>query len=239
MKVLKAIVKKLGFDFSDEIYHLSYGMVELTTGKMKSREGTVVDADDIVNEMIDTAAKHTEELGKVKDFTGDELKNLYEILGLGAMKFYLLRVDPKKRMIFNPEDSIDFHGFTGPFVQYTYARIQSILRKIEKEAAGKKAPFLEENKISTVLLPLERQLIINIEKYQTTIEEAATEMNPSIIAGYVYQLAKLFNSFYSEHSVAKAESEEKKQLRVHLSVMTANIVESALALLGISVPDRM
>ena len=130
MKVLKEIMQKTGNAFCRKILHLSYGMVELTTGKMKSREGTVVDADDIVDEMIATAKQHTEELGKVKDFTEDELKDLYETIGLGAMKFYLLRVDPKKRMIFNPEESIDFHGFTGPFVQYTYARIQSILRKV-------------------------------------------------------------------------------------------------------------
>ncbi|MEO5649481.1 MAG: arginine--tRNA ligase, partial [Ginsengibacter sp.] len=136
MKVLKEIVRKLGLPFADDIFHLSYGMVELTTGKMKSREGTVVDADDLVDEMIATAEKHTEELGKVKDFTQEELKELYEILGLGAMKFYLLRVDPKKRMIFNPEESIDFHGFTGSFVQYTYARIQSILRKVGGEQSG-------------------------------------------------------------------------------------------------------
>lgn len=235
MKVLKATLKKLGFSFADEIFHLSYGMVELTTGKMKSREGTVVDADDIVDEMIETASKHTEELGKVKDFSEAELKELYEILGLGAMKFYLLRVDPKKRMIFNPDESIDFHGFTGPFVQYTYARIQSILRKI-KEGGNELSGIISENQD---LLPLERELIITIEKYNNALEDAARELNPAIIANYVYHLAKLFNSFYSEHSVANAESEEKKQLRVRLSVMTANTIKSALQLLGIKVPDRM
>ena len=236
MKVLKETLRKLGFPFADEIFHLSYGMVELTTGKMKSREGTVVDADDIVNEMIETAAKHTEELGKVKDFTEAELKELYEILGLGAMKFYLLRVDPKKRMVFNPEESIDFHGFTGPFVQYTYARIQSILRKI-KGAGNEINP--SEPVGNNTLLPLERELIITLEKYNNAIQEAAKEMTPAIIANYVYHLAKLFNSFYSEHSVANAESEEKKQLRVRLSVMTAHVIKSALHLLGIKVPDRM
>ena len=236
MKVLKETLKKLGFAFADEIYHLSYGMVELTTGKMKSREGTVVDADDIVDEMIETAAKHTEELGKVKDFSEAELKELYEILGLGAMKFYLLRVDPKKRMIFNPEESIDFHGFTGPFIQYTYARIQSILRKIKAE--GFDSSDLEKYEQSD-LLPLERELIITLEKYKHAMQDAAKEMNPSIIANYVFQLAKLFNSFYSEHSVANAENEEKKQVRVRLSVMTANVIKSALQLLGIQVPDRM
>ena len=234
MKVLKEILRKLGKPFADDIYHLSYGMVELTTGKMKSREGTVVDADDLVNEMVATAEKHTQELGKVKDFTKEELKELYETLGLGAMKFYLLRVDPKKRMIFNPEESIDFHGFTGPFVQYTYARIQSILRKVDA-AVG------TEDRIAAVsqLLPLERQLIIFLEKYSITISEAGNEMNPSIIANYVYNLAKLFNSFYTEHSVVKAENEEKKRLRLALSIMTSGVIKSALRLLGINVPQRM
>ncbi len=166
MKVLIEICRKLGMPFADKILHLSYGMVELTTGKMKSREGTVVDADDLIDEMIATSKHHTEELGKVKDFTEEELKNLYEILGIGAMKFYLLRVEPKKRMIFNPEESIDFHGFTGPFVQYTYARIQSILRKIGGRVAAGSAQltgYSTQEAISSTqwaeqkLLPLERQ----------------------------------------------------------------------------------
>jgi arginyl-tRNA synthetase len=225
----------MGMPFADDIFHLSYGMVELTTGKMKSREGTVVDADDLVDEMIATAARHTEELGKVKDFTKEELKDLYEILGLGAMKFYLLRVDPKKRMIFNPEESIDFHGFTGSFVQYTYARIQSILRKVGQQPSA----FNHQLSATNKLLPLERQLIIFLEKYTTIISEAAEEMNPSMIANYVFNLAKLFNSFYVEHSVANAETAEKKILRLHISVMTANIIKNGLGLLGIQVPERM
>jgi len=184
--------------------------------------------------MVTTAARHTEELGKVKDFTDEELKELYETLGLGAMKFYLLRVDPKKRMIFNPEESIDFHGFTGPFVQYTYARIQSILRKVGEQLK------MEDGKLKMEkLLPLERQLIIFLEKYRNAISEAANEMNPSVIANYVFNLAKLFNSFYVEHSVANAESDEKKQLRLRLSVMTAGTLKNALHLLGIKVPERM
>ncbi len=235
MKVLKEIIRKLGMPFADDMIHLSYGMVELTTGKMKSREGTVVDADDLVTEMVATAAKHTEELGKVKDFTKVELQELYETLGLGAMKFYLLRVDPKKRMIFNPEESIDFHGFTGPFVQYTYARIQSILRKV----GGETSDIRHQTSDISKLLPLERQLIIFLEKYANTVSDAANEMNPSAIANYVFNLAKLFNSFYAEHSVANAENEEKKKLRLTLSVMTANIIKSSLQLLGIKVPDRM
>jgi arginyl-tRNA synthetase len=234
MKVLKEICRKLGMPFADNILHLSYGMVELTTGKMKSREGTVVDADDLVDEMIETAKYHTEVLGKVKDFTEDELKDLYEVLGLGAMKFYLLRVDPKKKMIFNPEESIDFHGFTGPFVQYTYARIQSILRKIGQTIDNEQLPVNNEN-----LFPLERQLLIFLEKYSNVISQAAEELNPSVIAIYVFHLAKTFNSFYVEHSVANAESDEKKILRLRLSVMTATVIKNALQLLGIKVPERM
>ncbi|MEO6820847.1 MAG: arginine--tRNA ligase [Ginsengibacter sp.] len=237
MKVLKETVRKLGMPFADEIFHLSYGMVELTTGKMKSREGTVVDADDIITEMVATAAQHTEELGKVKDFSDSELKELYEILGLGAMKFYLLRVDPKKRMVFNPQESIDFHGFTGPFVQYTYARIQSILRK-----AGGHIPDTGEKKediLNEKLLPMERELIVFLEKYPQVISTAAEEMNPSIIASYAFNLAKLFNSFYVDHSVINAENDEKKKLRLQISIMVANLLKSALELLGIKVPSRM
>lgn len=235
MKVLKEIIRKLGMPFADKIYHLSYGMVELTTGKMKSREGTVVDADDLIDEMVATAEQHTKELGKVNDFSKEELKELYETLGLGAMKFYLLRVDPKKRMIFNPEESIDFHGFTGPFVQYTFARIQSILRKVGIENLAVNKDELSASQ----LLPLERQLIIMLEKYGNIISDAGNEMDPSIIANYVFNLAKLYNSFYTEHSVANAESSEKKKLRLALSVMTAATIKSGLQLLGIKVPERM
>ncbi len=234
MKVLKEICKKLGMPFADKILHLSYGMVELTTGKMKSREGTVVDADDLIDEMIETAKHHTKELGKVKDFTNEELNDLYETLGLGAMKFYLLKVDPKKRMVFNPEESIDFHGFTGPFVQYTYARIQSILRKVEEQpATGNQQPA------TVSLLPLERTLIIFLEKYNNAVIQAAQELNPSVIANYVFHLAKTFNSFYAEHSVANAENDEKKKLRVCISVMTSIVIKNGLHLLGIQVPERM
>ena len=235
MKVLKEILRRLGMPFADEIFHLSYGMVELTTGKMKSREGTVVDADDLIDEMVSTAEKHTKELGKVNDFTKEELDQLYETLGLGAMKFYLLRVDPKKRMVFNPEESIDFHGFTGPFVQYTYARIQSILRKVGSDQLSVISDQLPVEK----LLPLERELIIFLEKYSNIISDAGNEMNPSIVANYVFNLAKLFNSFYTEHSVANAETEEKKKLRLCISVMTAGVIKSGLQLLGIKVPERM
>src|SRR5678815_545351 len=193
-KVLELICKKLGMPFAHGIYHLSYGMVELPSGKMKSREGTVVDADDLIDEMIITAKRHTEELGKVKDFTGEELSALFETIGMGAMKFYLLRVDPKKRMIFNPEESIDFHGFTGPFVQYTHARIKSILRK-EKADPTYGIANAAETSIRT-LLPLEKELIILLEQFQTMLEQAAEEHNPSVIATYIFTVAKTYNTFY-------------------------------------------
>ena len=230
MKVLKLIAQKLQLPNAENIYHLSYGMVELPTGKMKSREGTVVDADDLVDEMLATSRRHTEELGKVKDFQTQELEELYNTIGLGAMKFYLLRVDPKKKMIFNPEESIDFHGFTGPFVQYTYARIKSILRK--------ETPGVSDVAVSP-LLKLEKEIIVSLEQFSTILAQAATELNPSVIAIYVFNLAKSFNSFYSAHSIGNAETEEKKQLRLQLAVMTANVLKKGMQLLGIAVPERM
>lgn len=232
MKVLQLICQKLGMPNADGIYHLSYGMVELTSGKMKSREGTVVDADDLVDEMVATSKQHTEELGKVKDFTEDELKELYDTLALGAMKFYLLRVDPKKTMVFNPQESIEFHGFTGPFVQYTHARIKSILRKIE---SGE----LKVESAAGSLLPLEKNVLTLLEQYPSIIEQACNEHNPSVIASYVFHLAQTFNSFYTEHSVANAETEEKKKLRLQMCMMTANVIKSGMQLLGIKVPERM
>lgn len=228
-KVLKLICQKLGLPSADGIYHLSYGMVELPTGRMKTREGTVVDADDIVDEMEAIAARHTEELGKVKDFTPAELKELYHMLGIGALKFFLLRVDPKKKMVFNPEESIDFHGFTGPFIQYTHARICSILRK---QAPG-------NNPVSTTLLPLEKKLVLLAEQFPAMIKQACAEMNPSVIANYCFNLAKTYNSFYAEHSVMSAESEEKKELRLRLCKLTATILKNGMGMLGIAVPERM
>lgn len=228
-KVLKLICQKLGLPSADGIYHLSYGMVELPTGRMKTREGTVVDADDIVDEMEAIAARHTEELGKVKDFTAEELKALYHMLGMGALKFFLLRVDPKKKMVFNPEESIDFHGFTGPFIQYTHARIRSILRK---EAPGTKPS-------SSTLLPLEKKLLLMVEQFPAQIQQACQEMNPGVIANYCFHLAKTYNSFYAEHSVMSAESEEKKELRLRLCQLTATVLKNGMKMLGIEVPERM
>lgn len=232
-KVLKLICQKLGLPSADGIFHLSYGMVELPTGKMKSREGTVVDADELVAEMIEISKQKTEELGKVKDFTEEELKDLYYTIGLGALKFFLLRVDPKKKMIFNPEESIDFHGFTGPFVQYTYARIKSVLRKIEIAVTDWSA---DENH---ALLPAEKNLLIHIEQFTTVIEESAANHDPSKIAIYVFELAQLFNSFYTNHSIASAESVDKKALRLQLATLTAHTLKSGMGLLGINVPERM
>ncbi len=230
MKVLKLILQKLGKSYADGIHHLSYGMVELPTGRMKSREGTVVDADDIIVEMVSIAARHTEDSGKVKDFKETELAALYETIGLGALKFFLLRVDPKKKMIFNPEESIDFHGFTGSFIQYTHARIKSILRK--------ESP---DNKVHTEfdLLKMEKEMIVLLEQYPAIIKQAAEELNPSVIANYAFLLAKTFNSFYAEHSVMKAESEAKKQLRLQICKFTSNVICSSMYLLGIRVPEKM
>jgi len=229
MKVLKLILQKLNKPYANGIYHLSYGLVELPSGRMKTREGNVVDADDIIDELKKVARTKTEDLGKVKDFNPGELNELYNIIAIGALKFFLLRVDPKKRMVFNPEESIDFHGFTGPFVQYTYARIKSILRK--EKATG--------NATTADLLTKERQLIVLLEQYPSLIEQALQEHNPSILAIYSYEVAKTFSSFYTEHSVLSAETEEKKQLRLRLCQMTANIIASGMGLLGIKVPERM
>ncbi|HEY0060236.1 MAG TPA: arginine--tRNA ligase, partial [Flavisolibacter sp.] len=232
MKVLKLILKKMGLPFADSVYHLSYGMVELPSGRMKSREGTVVDADDLIEEMVKVAAKKTEESGKVKDFSGDELKALYDMIALGALKFFLLRVDPKKKMIFNPEESIDFQGFTGPFVQYTHARIKSILRKETAEVAP-------VSKAALPLLKLEKELLLLLEQYPAVVASAGTEFNPSLIAIYAFTLAKTFNSFYAEHSVMNAESDEKKNLRLRICALTADRIKSSMQLLGIGVPEKM
>ncbi len=228
-KVLKLICQKLQLPAADGIYHLSYGMVELPTGKMKSREGTVVDADDLVDEMINISKEKTEALGKVSDFTPAQLEELYHTIGLGALKFFLLRVDPKKKMIFNPEESIDFHGFTGPFIQYTHARIKSILRKTGT------AVTLTANE----LLPLEKQLAIELSLFPAIINEAADNLDPSKIAIYAFNLAKLFNTFYTEHSIANADSETKKQLRIKIGILTAATLQKAMGCLGIAVPEQM
>lgn len=231
LKVLQLICKKLGLPYADGIHHLSYGMVELPTGKMKSREGTVVDADDLIDEMVSIAGKHTQELGKVKDFSEEELKELYTTIGLGALKFFLLRVDPKKKMIFNPEESIDFHGFTGPFIQYTHARIRSVLRKNVLNSGY--TDFREP------LHKMEKDLLIHCELFGQTLKQSGDSHDPSAVAMYLFQLAQQFNSFYAALSISNAESEEKKQLRLKISMMVAVILKSGMSLLGIAVPEKM
>jgi arginyl-tRNA synthetase len=228
-KVLKLICQKLQLPASDGIYHLSYGMVELPTGKMKSREGTVVDADDLVDGMIQIAKEKTESLGKVDDFSAAQLEKLYDTIGLGALKFFLLRVDPKKKMIFNPEESIDFHGFTGPFIQYTHARIKSILRKTGTTV----------KQVGSSLLPLEKALAMQLANFSAEVNEAAEALDPSKLAIYTFNLAKLFNSFYAELSIANAENDEKKNLRIQLGILTAATLKQAMQVLGIEVPEQM
>lgn len=235
-KVLKLICQKLGLPSADGIYHLSYGMVELPHGKMKSREGTVVDADELVAEMISIARDKTEELGKVKDFAPEELTQLYQTIGLGALKFFLLRVDPKKKMLFNPQESIDFHGFTGPFIQYTHARIKSILRKLDSSTAEDTKAAIEDQ---SALLPLEKELLVALEQFPATIQESANEQDPSKIAIYIFGIAKLFNSFYADHSIVKAETPQKQQLRKSLAGLTGRTLKNGMHLLGIQVPERM
>lgn len=231
MKVLQLICKKLGLPYADGIHHLSYGMVELPTGKMKSREGTVVDADDLIDEMISISSEHTRSLGKVKDFNEDELESLYDTIGIGALKFFLLRVDPKKKMIFNPEESIDFHGFTGPFIQYTHARIKSVLRKSEIDVSI--------NTYNSALHPLEKELLLLAEQFEQILKQSADSLDPSTIAIYLFQLAQSFNSFYAALSIVNAENEEKRQLRLKLASLVATILSSGMLLLGINVPEKM
>ncbi len=229
-KVLFLILKKLGFDWAKSLHHLSYGMVELPSGKMKSREGTVVDADDLIEEMTKTAQKLSEDLGKLEGYSDDEKTKLYNTIGLGALKYYMLKVDPKKSMLFNPEESVDFAGNTGPFIQYTYARIQSILRK---------ADFDFSLNIQTELHPKEKELIKQIELYPEVIQNAAQHHSPALLANYTYDLVKEYNSFYQTVSILGEENQVKKVFRVQLSQKVADIIKSAFHLLGIDVPERM
>ena len=229
-KVLFLILKKLGFEWAESLYHLSYGMVELPSGKMKSREGTVVDADDLIEEMTATAQRISEELGKLDGFQEDEKARLFETIGLGALKYYMLKVDPKKQMLFNPEESVDFAGNTGPFIQYTYARIQSILRK---------AAFDYSKDVVIELYQKEKELIKQIQQYPDVIQNAAANYSPALIANYTYELVKEFNSFYQNVSILGETDEAKKIFRVQLSLTVGNIIKSAFKLLGIQVPNRM
>lgn len=230
-KVLFLILEKLGKTWAKGLYHLSYGMVDLPSGKMKSREGTVVDADDLVSEMIETARKRTEDLGKTNDFSTREKNDLYRMIGLGALKYFLLKVEPKKRLLFDPNESIDFQGHTGPFIQYTYARINSILTKAEYTST--------QNETPEQLSAIERDLLVALSKYEAAIEVAAKEYNPAHIANYIFELAKLYNKFYHEEPILKTEDQQLRQFRLDLSVATASVIKKGMSLLGISVPDRM
>lgn len=238
MQVLKLILSKLGEPCAEGIFHLSYGMVELPSGRMKSREGTVVDADDMMDEMLRMAQEQTEQAGKTEGFSSDELAQLYNTIGMGALKFYLLRVDPKKKMIFDPKESIDLHGFTATFIQYAHARICSILRKEQLPLMPSVQQF-EGFVAQAALTKGEKDILLALERYPSIIADAATEMNPSVICNYTFQLAQLFNTFYDQHSIAKAEDEEKKQLRLMMIIMTAQTMRHAMCLLGIQMPEKM
>ncbi len=230
-KVLFAILKKLGKEWANGMYHLSYGMVDLPSGKMKSREGTVVDADDLMSEMIETAKERTEELGKTEGFNEEEKTALYQTIGMGALKYFLLKVDPKKRLLFDPNESVDFQGHTGPFIQYTHARIKSVLRKAEYQAAEVKAP--------ASISSYERDLIQALSNYPAIIEASANEFSPAQLANYAYDLAKLYNKFYHEETILKAEDENVKGFRLQLSASAARVIAESMNLLGIQVPERM
>ena len=230
-KVLFLILKKLGFDWAANLFHLSYGMVELPSGKMKSREGTVVDADDLMQEMTTTAQSISEELGKLGGYSNEEKAKLYKTIGLGALKYYILKVDPKKSMTFNPEESVDFAGNTGPFIQYTYARIQSILRKANFDFVTPSVVDLIHEK--------EKELVKQIALFPEVIQNAAQNHSPALIANYTYDLVKEFNSFYQNVSILGEENQDKKVFRVQLSQKVADTIKLAFGLLGIDVPERM
>lgn len=232
--VLKHIMTRLKRSYASGIHHLSYGMVDLPSGKMKSREGTVVDADDLMQELVDEVASFTRESGKIDDFEEDEANQLFEKLGIGALKYYLLKVDPKKRMLFNPQESIDLQGNTGPYIQYTHARIKSVLRKANQLNLDSSVNF-EIEKLESV----EKDVIIWLSNYEQVIKQAALEYAPSLIANYVYELAKYFNTFYNELSVLKEIDDHKLRFRVVLCYTTGKVIKSAMLLLGIEVPERM
>ena len=232
-QVLFLILKKLGFDWAKNLYHLSYGMVDLPSGKMKSREGTVVDADDLIADMATTAQSISEELGKLDGYTEEEKQELYKTIGLGALKYYILKVDPKKRILFDPKESIDFQGNTGPFIQYTYARIQSILRKSDVDTSVK----LDTNEVS--LHEKERELIKQLQLFPEIIQQAAAQHSPALIANYTYDLVKAFNSFYQNVSILGADTKQEIVFRVQLSNLVAKTIKNAFSLLGINVPERM
>jgi arginyl-tRNA synthetase len=230
-KVLFKILDRLGYQWAKECYHLSYGMVELPEGKMKSREGTVVDADELLEEMYETARLTTEELGKVEGFTEFELDNLYRTISLGALKYFILKVDPKKKMMFDPKESIDFNGHTGPFIQYTYTRIKSILRKSEN--------LTDENFDSLSIQSIEKEIIRFIYDFEAIIVEAGKSYSPALLANYIYEFTKLYNRFYHECPILKEENSQIRNFRLHLSKVSAQVLYNAMSILGITMPERM
>ncbi len=232
-QVLKLVLKKLGYQWSDNIFHLSYGMVELPEGKMKSREGTVVDADDLIADMIGTAREMSDELGKLDGCSEEEAAAISEMVGLGALKYFILKVDPKKTMLFDPRESIDFNGNTGPFIQYTHARICSILRKAEETG------ITTDNYTNASLLDEEVELIKTLTEYPAAVRSAAQQFAPSVIAAYAYDLAKQFNGYYHDHSILKEQDATTRSLRLMLAQQVARVIRSAMSLLGIAVPERM
>ncbi|GAA4384848.1 arginine--tRNA ligase [Hymenobacter koreensis] len=234
MQVLKAVLKKLDKPYADAIHHLSYGMVDLPSGKMKSREGTVVDADELVREMMDTARQTTQELGKIEGLSEDEAAQLYHTLGLGALKYFLLKVDPKKRMLFDPQESINFHGHTGPFIQYTHARIQQLRRKAAEMGVAE-----EVSAGLTELHETEQEVVQALAGYRTAVADAARAYSPAVVAQYVYDLAKTYNRFYTEVPVLAETDEAKRGLRVALSAQVADTLRAGLRLLGMAAPERM
>jgi arginyl-tRNA synthetase len=229
-KVLFLILEKLGKSWAKGLYHLSYGMVDLPSGKMKSREGTVVDADDLIAEMEQTAKEQTEALGKVENYSAEEKSELYHTIGMGALKYFLLKVDPKKRLLFDPNESVDFQGHTGPFIQYTHARIRSVISRAEVSNTATEINSLDAE---------ERDLILTLSQFPETISQAAAGYSPAVIANYVYELAKAFNKFYHEKSILQADDEITKQFRLQLSAASAKMIKKAMNLLGIEVPERM
>ncbi|HZJ74583.1 MAG TPA: arginine--tRNA ligase, partial [Perlabentimonas sp.] len=233
-QVLKLILGKLGYDWSDHLYHLSYGMVQLPEGKMKSREGTVVDADDLVTEMITTAKEMSVDLGKLEGYSDDEANQIVRMVGLGALKYFILKVDPRKNMTFNPKESIDFNGNTGPFIQYTHARIKSVLRKADE--AGIAIPIKIE--VDTIAQK-ERDLIKLLLDFPAIVQQAGEQLSPALVANYAYELAKEYNQFYHDFTILNEENESIKGLRLMLSKEVADAICLSMGLLGISVPDRM
>ena len=228
--VLFKILKKLGYNWAENLYHLSYGMVELPEGKMKSREGTVVDADDLMQEMYETAKEKAQELGKLENLSDSEKEKSYETVGLGALKYFMLKVDPKKKMLFNPKESIDFNGNTGPFIQYTYARIQSLLSKAE---------YKEQTVSEYAMNDSEKELVMNLSNFKEVVSKAAETLSPALVANYVYDLVKSYNSFYQNNPILNQDNENTKQFRLELSSLTGKTIKKGLSLLGIGTVDRM